>query len=144
MELKEATKDPILKPVAEMLIKKIRQRGHFAISEKDLILISRNPAAAGNFIFRLIQKLAVVTPGERKLRAPKTPWQHFKYFYFPDWLKKKFPPKFMIFDAMVILPDLWKEAGYPKDFLEKNVHRFTFFPIGEGPWSKNDDIKKEV
>jgi len=139
MELKEATKDPILKPVAEMLIRKIRKGGFFGISEKDLILISRNPEGAGDFIFKLIQKMAAVTPGEVELRVPKTLWQYFKYFYFPDWLKKKYPPKFLLYDALVLLPDLWKKAGYPEDFLKKNTHKFTFLPTGEGVWSKEDD-----
>lgn len=44
--------------------------------------------------------------------VPATWWQHFKYDFFPDWLKRKFPVKFVSVEKMykidlelVALPD---------------------------------------
>ena len=68
----------------------------------------------GEIIIRAFKTILVHVINNSRIYHPEDWKEAFKERWFPDWLKKKYPVKYKIYDAYMIFPDMIKKYK-PKD-----------------------------
>lgn len=127
--------------VRELFLQKLKRAGEIEFQEEMFL----NPAydeALGKVVVGIAAQIAAKVVEPECVRYPDGWWQAVKERFLPGFLERRFPVRYKVFSALVVIPklinDLKKE---PLDMALKGLInrynvQFVFLPRGE------NDVKK--
>lgn len=73
-----------------------------------------------NCYIRTVKEMLALKAGDRIIRYPKNWKEAFRERWLPQWMKKRFPIKYIEYDVLVVFPNLLKEFPVPMQLRNKN------------------------